>query len=205
MPDISIARMFKDFGIATPGAQRAARESLASAGIISRRPNRTNIAAEKVGRSRDVLEAAFLWHCGNGDCRRQAEASLSLLVDQAHCSICGGSKDRSSLTAMASALAVHHVSKVLVVGGTEAKTREIREKSPPGIEWRFVDGTKSKDDRYYRPARLWADIIVIWGSTVLDHRVSDHFEAKGDHRVITVTRRSIGALADAVVEHLNRR
>ena len=205
MPDIAIARMFKDFGIATPGAQRAAREALASAGIISRRPNRTSIAAEKVGRSREVLEAAFLWHCGNGDCRRQAEASRSLLVDQAHCTICGGSKDRSALERMVSALAHANIDKVLVVGGTEAKGREILRKSPRGVDWRFVDGTKSKDDRYYRPARRWADIIVIWGSTVLDHRVSDHFEAKGDHRVITVTRRSIGALADAVVEHLNRR
>ena len=205
MPDIAIARMFRDFGIATPGAQKTAREALSRAGIISSRPNRTNIASEKVDRAREALETAFLWHCGNGDCRRQAEASRSLLVDQVHCTICGGSKDRSSLEAMASALVASNVSKVLVVGGTEAKGREIREKSPPGIEWRFVDGTKSKDDRYFRPARRWADIIVIWGSTVLDHRVSSHFDAKGDGRVITVTRRSIGALAEAVVEHLKRR
>ena len=205
MPDIAIARMFRDFGIATPGAKKTALEALSRAGIISSRPNRTNIASEKVDRAREALETAFLWHCGNGDCRRQAEASRSLLVDQAHCTICGGSKDRSSLEAMASALVASNVSKVLVVGGTEAKCREIREKSPPGIEWRFVDGTKSKDDRYFRPGRRWADIIVIWGSTVLDHRVSSHFEAKGDARVITVTRRSIGALAEAVVEHLKRR
>ena len=205
MPDISITRMFKKFGITTPGAQKSARDALADAGIISRRPNRTNIASEKVDRARDALESAFLWHCGNGDCRRQAEASNGLLVDKAHCTICGGSKDRSSLTAMASALNTAKVSKVLVVGGTEAKTREIREKSPRGIEWRFVDGTRSKDDRYFRPARRWAEVIVIWGSTVLDHRVSSHFEGKGDARVITVTRRSIGALAEAVVQHLNRR
>ena len=197
--------MFKDFGITAPGAQKSAREALSRAGIISSRPNRTNIASEKVDRAREALESAFLWHCGNGDCRRQAEASPSLLVDQAHCTICGGSKDRSSLTSMASALADANVSRVLVVGGTEAKTREIREKSPPGVEWRFVDGTRSKDDRYFRHNRRWAEIIVIWGSTVLDHRVSSHFESKGDDRVITVTRRSIGALADAVVEHLNRR
>ena len=197
--------MFKDFGITAPGAQKSAREALSRAGIISSRPNRTNIASEKVTRAREALESAFLWHCSNGDCRRQAEASPSLLVDQAHCTICGGSKDRSSLMSMASALADANVSRVLVVGGTEAKTREIREKSPPGVEWRFVDGTRSKDDRYFRHNRRWAEIIVIWGSTVLDHRVSSHFESKGDGRVITVTRRSIGALADAVVEHLNRR
>ena len=197
--------MFKDFGITAPGAQKSAREALSRAGIISSRPNRTNIASEKVDRAREALDAAFLWHCGNGDCRRQAESSKSLLVDQAHCTICGGSKDRSSLKEMASALTAAGINKVLVVGGTEAKRREIREKSPPGVDWRLVDGTRSKDDRYFRHNRRWAEIIVIWGSTVLDHRVSSHFESKGDDRVITVTRRSIGALAEAVVEHLNRR
>ena len=197
--------MFKDFGITAPGAQKSAREALSRAGIISSRPNRTNIASEKVDRAREALDAAFLWHCGNGDCRRQAEASPSLLVDQAHCTICGGSKDRSSLTSMASALSATNVSRVLVVGGTEAKRRELLQKSPAGVDWRLVDGTRSKDDRYFRHNRRWAEIIVIWGSTVLDHRVSSHFDAKGDARVITVTRRSIGALADAVVEHLNRR
>ena len=75
MPDIAIARMFKDFGIATPGAQKTAREALARAGIISSRPNRTAIASEKVDRARHALETAFVWHCGNGDCRTEAEAS----------------------------------------------------------------------------------------------------------------------------------
>lgn len=205
MPDISIAKMLKDFGIAAPGAQKSAREALAKAGIISRRPNRTNIASEKVDRARETLESSFLWHCGNGDCRRRAEGAPRLLVDQVHCTICGGSKDRSALERMVSALADANIARILVVGGTEAKGREILQKSPRGVEWRFVDGTKSKDDRYFRPARRWADIIVIWGSTVLDHKVSSHFEGRGDDRVITVTRRSIGALADAVVEHLGRR
>ena len=197
--------MFKDFGITAPGAQKSAREALSHAGIISSRPNRTNIASEKVDRARQALESAFLWYCSNGDCRRQAGASPSLLVDQTHCTICGGSKDRSSLKAMASALASAKVSKVLVVGGTEAKRRELREKSPAGVDWRLVDGTRSRDDRHFRHNRRWAEIIVIWGSTELDHRVSSHFDARGDSRVITVTRRGIGALADAVVDHLKRR
>ena len=137
--------MFKDFGITAPGAQKSAREALSRAGIISSRPNRTNIASEKVDRAREALEVAFLWHCGNGDCRRKAEASPSLLVDQAHCTICGGSKDRSSLTSMASALATANVSRVLVVGGTEAKTsgdtREVAARSRMAVRGRHeVEG-----------------------------------------------------------------
>ena len=43
----------------------------------------------------------------------------------------------------------------------------------------------------------WEDIIVVWASTPLEHRVSKHFEGRGDDRVITVDRRGIAALAEA--------
>lgn len=205
MPDISIGRMLKDFGITAPGAQEAARDALAAAGIISSRPNRTNIAAQKSDGARRALLAAFTWHCGNGDCRREADAAPRLLVEKSSCMICGGSNDRRALEKMASTMVAAGMSRVLVVGGTDAKCREILKKSPCEVQWRFVDGKKSRDDRYFRHNREWAEVIIIWGSTVLDHRVSAHFDRKGDHRVITVTRRSIGALAHEVVDHLNRR
>ena len=204
--DISILRMFRDLGISAPASQKAAQDALADAGIISSRPNRVNIAASKVERARQVLQAAFFWRCGGNNCAAKAEAvgRQTLLVERAHCMICGGSNDRRALEDMASAAAASNVSKVLVVGGTDAKRREIREKSPRGVEWRFVDGKKSKDDRYFRHNRRWAEVIVIWGSTELDHKVSEHFVRKGDARIVTVSRRGIGALAEEVVRHLAR-
>lgn len=204
--DISISRMLEDMGISAPASQKAAQDALAEAGIISFRPNRINIAASKVERSLQVLQAAFFWRCGSGNCKTKAEARgrQTLLVERTHCMVCHGSNDRRALEEMASAAAASNVSKILVVGGTDAKRREIREKSPSGLEWRFVDGKKSKDDRYFRHNRRWAEVIVIWGSTELDHKVSEHFVRKGDTRVITVSRRSIGALADEVVGHLSR-
>ena len=204
--DISILRMFRDLGISAPASQKAAQDALADAGIISSRPNRVNIAASKVERSLQVLQAVFFWRCGGNNCAAKAEAvgRQTLLVERAHCMICGGSNDRRALEEMASAAAASNVSKILVVGGTDAKRREIREKSPRGVEWRFVDGKKSKDDRYFRHNRRWAEVIAIWGSTELDHKVSEHFVRKGDARIVTVSRRGIGALADGVVRHLTR-
>lgn len=204
--DISILRMFKDMGIGASASQKAAQDALAEAGIISSRPNRTNIAAAKVDRALEVLEDVFSWHCGSGSCKAKSKEARrrTLLVKRTRCMICGGSNDRHALEEMASSAAVSNVSKILVVGGTSTKHREIREKSPSGVEWRFVDGKKSKDDRYFRHNRRWAEIIVIWGSTELDHKVSNHFDGKGDSRVITVSRRSIGALADGVIRHLTR-
>lgn len=43
---------------------------------------------------------------------------------------------------------------------------------------------------------------MVWASTPLEHRVSKHFEDRGDDRVITVDRRGIAALAEAVIANL---
>ncbi len=206
MPDLSLARVLKDFGIASPASQASARSALVEAGTISSRPNRVNISAEKVGPARSALQAAFLWHCGNGDCRREASSfsDPTLLVEQQSCAVCGGSGDRKALQRLAKAAGKAGVVRILVVGGTATKWREIRAKTSAGVEWRFVDGVKSRDDRYFRGDRRWADVTVIWGSTPLDHRVSNHFVRKSGAPVITVTRRGIASLADAVADHLGR-
>ena len=209
MTDIAIDNMLTDFGIA-PGERRNARNMLFEWGVIRRSPDRANIAASKIAIAGEVLAEAFLWHCNNGECRVAAASAAGnadnlplLLVEQSACAICGGSPGTHSLTQVGSALAAAGLSRILVVGGTERKEREIRQKSPAGIEWRFIDGKVARDDRYYRPHRQWAHIIVIWQSTPLDHRVSEHFDGKGDARIITVRRRGIAALSDEIIRHLS--
>lgn len=205
MNDIPIPQMLREFGIADAASQQLARRSLADWGIITR-PNRQNIAAYKRDDALVALTESFLWHCSNGDCSTAARdappGTPPLLVEQAHCAVCGGSRDVSALGRMAAALAAAGRSRILVVGGTENKRREIQEKSPAGIQWRFIEGNVARPDRLLRPDREWADIIVLWASTILDHRVSAHFPARGDDRVITVARRGIAALADAVTQHV---
>lgn len=212
MKDLPISQLLKELGIADGESQRLARQSLAEWGVI--RPDRQRIAAYKRDDALLALSESFRWHCGNGDCRGQARRAIPsdspaddrppLLVEQPACSICQGSPDASALRRMAEALRAAGLSKVLVVGGSQNKRQEILRKSPPGIQWRLLDGTTAKPDRLFRPDREWAEVIVLWGSTELDHRVSDHFPAKGDDRVITAARRGITALADAVTQHLRR-
>ena len=57
-------------------------------------------------------------------------------------------------------------------------------------------------ERSLRSQRIGEDIIVVWASTPLEHRVSKHDEGRGDDRVITVDRRGIAALAEAVIANL---
>ncbi len=204
MADVPIVQMLTGFGITAAESQQKARIALVEAGIISGRPNRANIAVDKTERARAGLTDAFLWHCGHGDCRSRAldggAGRPTLLVEQVSCAVCGGSSDRSALARMAAAMAKAGRSRILVVGGTPAKERALRQET--GVEWRFVDGTAAPHERSLRSQRQWADIIVIWASTPLKHRVSRHFEGRGDDRVITVGRRGIAALAEAVIAYL---
>ena len=208
MADISITEMLTGFGVSDAGSQQSALQALVAAGVVSSRPNRTRISADKRARVGEVLAENFLQPCHNGDCRQRVAGAGDprslLLVDQPFCEVCHGSANRSALERMAKALKTAGVSRVLVVGGTEAQAREIRDNSPGSVEWRFVTTQTSRDARYFRGDRDWADVIVVWASTPLPHKVSRHFESKGDGRRVSVTRRGVAALADEVRQHLER-
>ena len=213
MPDIPIDNMLADFGLAA-GEYQKARAALFEWEIIQKSPHRKNIAAHKADFAREVLEDAFLWHCNNGECRQAAARDESatgnaaarplLLVAQSVCRICGGDPSASVLAQAGQALTAAGVRRILIVGGTERKERELRQKSPPDLDWRFIDGKRAQDDRYYQPHRDWAQVIIIWQSTPLDHKVSEHFDGKGDPRVITVRRRGVIAVAQELISHVSR-
>lgn len=198
-----IAEMLRGFGVVDAAAQEVARATLIDGGLIANN-RKVNIFAAKSAQARVLLQKSFQWHCNDGDCRIAAAKGKTspLLVEKVACSFCGGSKDRAALAEMARAMAEANKLRVLVVGGTDKKEREIKEKSPPGIEWRFIEGTKGRPSRYRQSHQDWAEVIVIWGSTELNHKVSERFAVKGDDRVITVRRRGITALADEVIRHL---
>ena len=208
MTDITISRMLSDFGVTHPEAVRSAVEALVEAGVLSSRPNRTRIAADKRERVAAVISDAFLRHCNNGNCRQhsaeRAGSRKPLLSDQKHCEVCGGSSNRSALERMAVALGERGLSRVLVVGGTEEAEREIRDSSNGTVDFRFVNTRVARDDRYHRSNRDWAEVVVIWSSTPLPHKVSRHYEHTGGGVRVTVTRRGVAAMADGVREHVER-
>ena len=205
--DTPIHKLLSDIGIIYPECQETAINHLINVGVISRRRRRINIANTKLKRAEDCLKEGFVWHCSNGDCKQAArvEERNPLLVDKSQCFYCGGSGDKQALQGLANTMEAEGLSRILVVGGTDNKGQEIRKKSQTlHVQWRFIDGTKAKDDRYYRPHRDWADVIIIWSSTPLDHRVSGHFTGRSDDRVITAERRGISSLCESVIRYLRQ-
>ena len=72
MTEITLCKMFKNFGINDEAAQVSASTALVDANVISRRANRKRIAGGKVDCARKVLEETFIWHCNRGDCKSGA-------------------------------------------------------------------------------------------------------------------------------------
>ena len=209
MADVSIAEMLAGFGISDAGSQQSALVALVAAGVVSSRPNRTRIAADKRERVGEVLAEAFFQHCHNGDCRQQAASAVDpralLLVDQPFCEVCHGvhqpqrpgadGKDAEDGGGQPRASGRRYRGAGAGDPRQLAELRRVAVRDHPDVPGR---------PGYYRSDRDWADVIVFWASTPLPHKVSRHFESKGDGRKVSVTRRGVAALADEVRQHLER-
>lgn len=92
--------------------------------------------------------------------------------------------------------------RILLVGGSRAAHVELREAlADSTIELRVVDGLNdSPTRRSAAPDMEWAQLMVIWASTQLPHKVSQAY-TEGRPRglpMITVARRGVEALAQEV-------
>lgn len=202
--DLAIAEVLDALGYASAEAQQAAREALIAAGLTNAR--KRFIAAAKRERAEQALAAALVRCCGDGACLRalRGDPRRVVTVLRPACEVCEGGTAGGGVRLMVDALHAAHRTHLLVIGGSpSAHTQLQRLLRGSGITVRLVEGTHAPEASQ---ARAWADaadVVVIWGATILDHKVSAHFE-RPEHRVktITIARRGIAALATGVRDHL---
>ena len=125
--------------------------------------------------------------------------------DPKHCESCGGSANRAALVRATDACRRRGIGRVVVVGGAPGVHAALLSSWPPDLSPRIVSGT-GRHTRQDAAAQLaWADVVLVWGATQLDHRVSDHNTRAASSKVLVVQRRGIEALADALAEHVGDR
>ncbi len=78
---------------------------------------------------------------------------------------------RDALRRFSTACLVHNLRSVVVIGGTPAYHRVLREGLDGRLKLRLVPGDRRGRMAEY-PA---ADVVILWASTILDHRVSAHY------------------------------
>ncbi len=203
MKNRPIVVFLQSMGISGTDEQAIARGILEKNGFT--RPGRVNMATAKEDAARDSLESQLAFHCSSNSCFATLNDLVAgeggrrmLLVERDACEVCQGSADRKALSELAQAMGKRGLSRVVVLGGTNRKASRIRELTPAAIEWRFVDGLKRISSKEAASDLDWGDVVVIWATTPLLHRVSNLF-ARGP-RTITAPTTGIAALAKEVAK-----
>lgn len=197
MQDVSLAELLSKHGFEGKNADMAL-DFLQERRLT--RPGKKRIAISKTDNVLEVLREAFIQVCGKDACTRRSAGDLRKQVrtDARYCDICGGQDNRRAVDEMLSAMRCRGVKKLLVMGGSPNTRSELERLCNTSCELRFITDEDSSADKKIIPQRDWADIVVIWKSTQISHKMTTAL--RRSPKAITVTRRGITALADAVCE-----
>jgi hypothetical protein len=196
--DIAIAELLENEGFTGPAAIRA-RAVLEEAGLTHARKMR--IAHSKLEQVRNLLRARLARLCGNPACADAAQGREIVQVPASDCEACEGSRNRSAGRMAARALREQGVSRLLVLGGSPATQETLRSVLGKGFDVRCIDGTNGTRTHARVAADLgWAQVMVVWGSTYLPHKVSKQFteHVPPGLRVVQVGRRGVEAVCEAL-------
>jgi hypothetical protein len=204
---VPIDELLKGLGYSGATALRTAREAIEAAGLTN--SSKLNIHPRKRKAINSLLGSRYIRVCGSGRCASLAEDASpnrrGLKVEAADCEVCGGQRSRRAVASMKRAFARRGMARLLILGGApdvHAELRALMGKNSP-VRLDLIDGARTTRGSRTRDLAQGADVVVIWGSTILPHSVSNSLNgANVDGKTVTVTRRSIEALAEAVEKHL---
>ncbi len=193
--DISKIDLLRELGF---GGEPALYDAaLQSAGLSN--PRKPRIAVSKREAVAAVLADTFMRVCSRGDCSNRARAEGGSggrtpvpAASQADCEICGGSVNRGSTQAMLAAFAACGWTRLCVVGGSPSTREDLGRLLGDHLGLRLIDGTRARNQAEADADCAWADLVVLWGSTELAHKVSERYRGRN---VITAPRRGVADLA----------
>jgi hypothetical protein len=207
--DVEIDGWLESLGYGAGAARTAARAALEDMQLT--RAGKTRMSQQKLERATAELDGRFSLHCSSPACLEAARRSGRMALPaatKALCPHCGGSDNARAARDLVTACASSGVRRLLVVGGSPSVREELRAALGDSLELRMVDGTERRTQERARGDLEWADLVLLWGGTELDHKVSTHYaHAPAGHKgkVVHVARRGIAALLSAAVEHLRRK
>jgi hypothetical protein len=197
---VDIQRLLSDEGYHGEAAFRA-RTTLEAEGLT--RPGKRRLHVSKLEVARDTLRARLLRVCHRTACRDVRDPRGHVSVSTEYCQVCGGSANRRAGELASQALLDAGFRRVLVLGGLTTTRAALGEAlAGSEVDVRCVDGTQGVRPLPTVEADLaWADVMVIWATTPLPHKVSARYttRARGQVPCVTVPRRGVEALCDALI------
>ncbi len=209
--DLSIADLLTDLGFIGPAALAEARACLERHGLTN--PRKSRIDGSKRDAVEDLLERECARACADPRCQstmrlRRPRARLVMVAQAAGCECCGGSANSGAIGRFAATCRAHGVRSPVVVGGSPTTRAELAALGNDGVELRMIDGIAGTDRKRAVQAVRGADLLIIWGSTQLDHKVSALYKDVArvyEVRQVTVAKRGVAALLAEVTAGIERR
>jgi hypothetical protein len=199
---IAKSELFSQLGYG--GAYDLLEGALEEAGLS--RASRSNIAATKAGAVHDALAARFVIVCSRGDCQSMVDTvaggrTALPPASQDDCAVCGGSSNARAVDDMVEAMLQAGLKKLCIVGGSPKIRVELDRLVAKRLQLRFVDGAVARTVHQAQSDLAWADRVVLWGGTILAHKVSGLYKGRN---VIQLAKRGIQELAREVARSMAR-
>ncbi len=188
-----------------------ARKALEEARLT--RPGRQAIASSKREQVVECLLSRFVLVCQRASCQKElveagpgpgpGDDQRTRLVPERHgdCSFCGGSDNKKAVERLCATLLSRGKRRLVVVGGSPAARQALEGLVGNRLQLRLVDGVARRTRVESRADLLWADLVVVWGGTQLDHKVSTLYTDFNEGKVVAVHRRGIAALVDELLDN----
>lgn len=206
-PPRPIRDILAELGFRHPDAYTAARAALEEAKLTH--PGKQNIAAEKLSAVVDLLQSRFVVLCNNPRCLQLASSLLhegrsALPIEQTgDCGMCHGSANQRSASLVRERLARRNFRRIVVVGGSPGTREDLAEQLKGAAELRFVDSNRRRNNQDAENDLAWADVVVIWGNTELDHSTSKLYTKDRTHKhVLQTGKRGVASLLDEIARFL---
>ncbi|WP_437877559.1 hypothetical protein [Sorangium sp. So ce513] len=122
------------------------------------------------------------------------------------CDMCGSSANKRAALAMIEAFRARGLRRLLVVGGGPGTAEDLRQLLAGEVDIRIVDGEGHRNAAKAEADLRWADVVAVWSSTILSHKVSKLYTDRRDafrDKLVTVPRRGVAALCMAVAEKVS--
>ncbi len=191
--DIAKTELLRELGFG--GAMSLYDAALQEAGLSN--PRKPRISVGKRDGVAAVLTERFMRVCSRGDCSNRAPTmaagrEIVPAATQADCEVCVGSVNQGGVEEMLAAFAQSGWSKLCIVGGNPATREDVQRRMGNRLELRLIDGTRARNQADADADCAWANLVVLWGSTELAHKVSERYRGKN---VIICPRRGLAELA----------
>lgn len=183
------------------GLHDAQEDAAALLALLEQRAEELVEALElaSAGKLRQLLDERVALVCGKEGCQPEGPTA-AVRVAPGRCEVCGGSDVQGAFSRFLAAAEKGGVAAIVLVGGSPAYRRQLRalaDLCEGRLRIDLVSGT-SRRPRHKADADLRrADVVVIWGATMLDHSVSEAYR-EGPARILRIPHRGITRMLDAV-------